>query len=231
MVPVRLVLLCKLQAEALTPRLMKAPGKSLCFVNIAGGPASDSINTLITLRKQNPSLLRERKIEIAVLDVDTFGPAFANQCIESLKKDGGGLHGLDLSFRHIPYDWSRPAPLAEFLSERREWVKLCSSEGGLFEYGSDEDIAQNLHTLYGDSEEELRITGSILHDLNTVDPGIHTAMQVASITARLIGTAGLKKIVEKTEWTIDRIDEANPRYVVFSLKKGGGRNGQETGRV
>src|SRR5271157_453366 len=73
----------KYQAEILKPQLKKNPSKGLCFINIAGGPASDSINALILLHKKNPLLLEGRKIEINILDVDTYGPNFAEKSIDA----------------------------------------------------------------------------------------------------------------------------------------------------
>jgi hypothetical protein len=46
--------ICKYQAEILIPQLKKTPQKSLCFINIAGGAASDTINTLILIQKKEP---------------------------------------------------------------------------------------------------------------------------------------------------------------------------------
>jgi hypothetical protein len=46
-VRMRLRDICRIQAAALIPKLRDSPEKNLCFINIAGGSASDSINTLI----------------------------------------------------------------------------------------------------------------------------------------------------------------------------------------
>jgi len=84
------------QAEALIPILKRSGDKSLCFINIAGGSASDSINTLFLIHQENPLLLKNRKIEINVLDIDTFGPAFAERCITALV-DAGIVAALKIS--------------------------------------------------------------------------------------------------------------------------------------
>ena len=211
--------MCKLQTEILVHQLIKAKGNNLCFINIAGGTAGDSINTLINIHKKDPSLLRDRNIEINVLDVDKFSPNFANSCVESLKTYGGYFHNLNISFRYIYYNWNNTAQLTELLSEREDWLKICSSEGGLFEYASDEEITENLHTLYLCAEDNMKIIGSLIRDINTVDPGILASMKITKIKARLLGLNGLKKILEKTNWIIDDVIEDNLRYVVFSLKK------------
>ena len=208
-----------LQAEVLVPQLLQSPGKNLCFVNIAGGTACDTINAIIIIRKNHPSLLKDRKIEINVLDVDEYGPAFANNCIESLKRDGGYFHDLNISFRYINYNWNDPAKLNELLSERKEWLTICSSEGGLFEYGSDEEIIQNLKSLYGNTPDDNKITGTLIRDINTVDPALLAGMKMSEIKFRMLGTEGLKGILSGTKWVIDKIIERSPRYLVFSLKK------------
>ena len=168
-----------------------------------------------------PELLNNRKIEIDVLDIDAFGPAFADRCIAALKEPGGKFHDLNISFRHINYDWNDTAKLEELLSERKDWLQICSSEGGLFEYCSDEVISQNLDSLYKHSSEDIKVVGSLLHDIDTVDAGIIAALKISTaIKPRFLGIKGLKSIIEPNQWKLDSIKEGNPRYLVFSLKKG-----------
>jgi hypothetical protein len=207
------------QAEVLIPQLRKSPGKNLCFVNIAGGTACDSINAIILIKKEDPLILKNRKIEINVLDIDSFGPGFANRCVEALKSTNGNFQDLNISFRYIQYNWNNTAKLTELLLERQEWLQMCASEGGLFEYGSDEVIIQNLNSLYDNSAADMKIAGSIMRDMSTVDPGARVALKMTNIKARLLGIDGLKNILEKTRWKLDRIKEGNPRYVIFTLMK------------
>lgn len=210
----------KCQAEALIPLLNKSPEKNLCFINIAGGSASDSINALFLIQKKYPELLKNRKIEINVLDIDTYGPAFAERCIAALKLPGNKFNELNISFRHIHYDWNNTLKLMELLSERNQWLQICSSEGGLFEYCSDDVIIQNLNTLYDNSPEDIIIAGTLLHDIETVDAGIIAALKISTaIKPRFLGINGLKSIIENNKWKLNYIIEENPRYLVFSLKK------------
>ncbi len=51
----------QLMAEALLPVLIKEPARPLQFLNIAGGPAIDSLNTLILLSKKQPGILAGRR--------------------------------------------------------------------------------------------------------------------------------------------------------------------------
>jgi hypothetical protein len=216
---VRIQDICELETEALIPQLTQWPEKNLCFINIGGGTASDSINTLILLLKKNPSLLKTRKIEINVLDMDTFGPGFGNNCIESLKTPDQYFHHLDISFRYMKYNWNDPSGMEGLLTERKDWVTLCSSEGGLFEYGTNEDIISNLNLLYDRTGDDVKIAGSLIKDSLTVDKGMLTILEKTSINTRLLGMNGLKEILNKTQWVIYRAIADNPRYVVFILKK------------
>jgi hypothetical protein len=208
------------QTEALLPLLIKSPGKDLCFINIAGGAASDSINTLFVLQKENPAFLKNRKIEINVLDIDTFGPAFAEQSLTALKLPGGRFNDLNISFRHIHYDWNNTDKLADLLTERKDWLQVCSSEGGLFEYCSDEVIRMNLNTIHSHSNDEIIVAGSLLHDIKKVDAGIVAALKISTnIKPRFLGIEGLRRIAEHYHWKIVNTKEGNPRYLVFTLKK------------
>jgi hypothetical protein len=210
----------KCLAKAMIPLLTKSEGKNICFINIAGGAASDSINALFLIQQENPALLENRKIEINVLDIDTYGPAFADRCITALKAPGNRFNDLNISFRHIHYDWNSTGALAELLSERKGWLQVCSSEGGLFEYCSDEVIIRNLNALYSNSDENIIIAGSLLHDIKKVDAGIIAALKISTaIKPRFLGVDGLKSIIEKNKWDLESIIEGNPRYVIFNLKK------------
>jgi hypothetical protein len=208
----------KCQASALIPILRQSPGKNLCMINIAGGAASDSINTLFLILQEDPVLLKNRKIEIDVLDIDSFGPSFAGNCITALK-NGGRFNNTDVSFRYINYDWNNTEALTKILTERKEWLQLCSSEGGLFEYCSDEVIDKNLTTLFNNSNNELIISGSLLHEISNVDPAIIAALKISTgIKPRFLGLKGLKTLCKK-KWTVESTIEGNPRYLVFCLKK------------
>jgi hypothetical protein len=211
--------LSRCQAKALIPILRKSPDKNLCMINIAGGAASDTINTLFLILQEDPLLFKNRKIEIYVLDIDPFGPAFAAECISVLKSPAGQFNNLDISFRHIQYDWNNPTLLNKLLAERKEWLIACSSEGGLFEYCSDEVIEKTLDSLFNNSNSGLIITGSLLHDMKNVDPGIIASLKISTnIKPRFLGLDGLKRNC-KNNWLIDNLIEGNPRYLIFCLKR------------
>jgi hypothetical protein len=114
-VRMRLRDICRIQAEALIPKLKNSAGKNLCFINIAGGSASDSINTLILVQEKEPALLKERKIEINVLDLDAFGPSFAGRSIESLR---GSLEGVSM-------DWMFHLDSSNMIGRIRQSWSIC----------------------------------------------------------------------------------------------------------
>lgn len=121
----------------------------LHLVNIAGGPALDSINGLLLLKKKRPELLR-RAIVIHVLDSNPDGAFFGANALDVLKGKDGPLNGVDVSFAHQDYDWDQPAALMRLMQDLTATGALiiASSEGGLFEYGSDQAIVDNLRILH-----------------------------------------------------------------------------------
>jgi hypothetical protein len=138
----------QLLADALTPALENAGPAPLHLLNIAGGPAIDSMNALMLLHRRNGDLLR-RPIAIHVLDQDDAGPFFGRNALAALMQDGAPLAGLDVAFHHRHYDWNAPTPLEALLHDLAgsNAIIAASSEGGLFEYGSDDAIVANLNTL------------------------------------------------------------------------------------
>jgi hypothetical protein len=146
--------MAQLTAETLLPLLNEDSQRPLRFVNIAGGPAMDSLNALILMNRQRPGILAKRAIEIDVLDLDDAGPAFGESALAALSQSNGPLHGLRITFRHRPYNWARAEGLAGLMNktELEHPITMCSSEVGLFEYGSDEEIVSNLKALRGDQD-------------------------------------------------------------------------------
>jgi hypothetical protein len=159
----RMQQIAKLLAGALVEPLERDANAPLRFINIAGGPALDSINAIIRLNRSHAALLK-RPIAIDVLDQQAAGPAFGQNALVALQAAGGPLRGLDVEFRHRPYDWNDTAALRSFLAERAQQgaIMAASSEGGLFEYGGDDAIVANLTVLREASVEIVAgsVTGS-----------------------------------------------------------------------
>jgi hypothetical protein len=122
-------------------RLMALPPGPVRMVNIGGGTAIDSLNALLVAGHHGPA-------RIDVLDLDEEGPAFGAAAAATFP-------GLQIDFRHRRHDWRDPAALASILAEAP--VTVVSSEGALFEYGSDEEISGNLRVLGGVP----RVVGSV----------------------------------------------------------------------
>jgi hypothetical protein len=150
LVRLRMKQVAKLLADALTSALMADPNAPLHLINIAGGPALDSINTLIMLKGAGQHIL-ERSIFIHVLDMQADGPFFGKNALAALKQPGGPLHGIDVEFEHQAYDWNVTDVLAQLAARltAQGAIVAASSEGGLFEYGTDEAIVANLTALAG----------------------------------------------------------------------------------
>lgn len=208
------------QSTAAIPLLKKELRKNICFFNIAGGAASDSINSLMLIKKENSELLKGRKIEITILDTDSFGPDFADRCIAALKGNNGPFNDLDIVVRYIPYDWNDTKKLNDLLSERKDYLIISSSEGGVFEYCSEEIMLKHLITISENTTETTCISGSFLRDSETVDKGMLYSLKfLKNMKPNLLGVTKFKELVSRTSWKINSLLENNPRYIVFTLKK------------
>ena len=148
MVRLRMQQIAQMLADALLAPLAGALNAPLHFINIAGGPALDSLNPLIMLVQAGAALNR-RPIAIHVFDARREGPDFGGRALDALTAQGAPLHGLQVQFQHHAYDWNDTAPLAGLLAglTARGAIIAASSEGGLFEYGDDGAVVANLTAL------------------------------------------------------------------------------------
>lgn len=214
---VRLQDTARLLADGLIPSLANRLDRALRFVNIGGGPAADSFNALIILRKERPELLERRSITIAVFDLDDRGPAFGARAIEALRRTDGPLDGLRISFSHIPYDWSRVQRLAAALtgdSVIGNEMTAVSSEGGLFEYGTDEQIVANLDVLDLCTVHDAIVVGSVTRPSTAAEvlrAAGHHPLRPRTIEsfATVAGEAG---------WRVDRVIARPLAYHVRMVK-------------
>jgi hypothetical protein len=166
----RLQDMARLLADGLKPALTAQPKVPFLFTCIAGGAASDTWNALLYLRQENPALLQDRSVAVRVLDMDPAAPAFGAQAIATLTAAGQPLADVSISWEYLPYNWSNAADLSARLAEfgAQQCVSATSSEGGLFEYGSDEEIVANLQAVHYSTGEGAIVVGSVTRDCESV---------------------------------------------------------------
>lgn len=201
-VRMRLSDMARLLADGLGPRLAAEPRAPLYFLNIAGGPAVDSLNALLLLRQEQPAKLAARRIVLRVLDGDDAGPAFGARALAALQEPGAGLHGLDVTFEHTRYDWRDVSVLRATLASASNEAALVavSSEGGLFEYGSDEDILANLRVLANDAGGRPFVVGSVTRD----DEIISTLKLTSTAATKPRGLVVFGALAAQAGWRIAR---------------------------
>jgi hypothetical protein len=201
----RLQDMAQLIAEGLSVTIAAYPRRKVILLNIGGGTGSDSWNALIHLRAQQSSLLSGREIVIAVLDTDCSGPGFGSRAVEALHAEGAPFNGLNISFRHYKYDWSDVKTLQATLRLLNTGNSACSisSEGGLFEYGSDAEIRSNLKALHAGTASDAHVVGSV-----TRDGGPSRASQATSFIRTQPRTIeGFNSLAEEAGWTVQRVIE------------------------
>jgi hypothetical protein len=203
-VRLRLQDMAQLMADTLLPQLRSNPGRSLRFINIAGGPAMDSLNALILLNRNEPAILEHRAVAIDVLDLEDAGPFFGASALAALSQPGAPLHGLRVKLHHIPYDWTRPQELRKQFSETtaNDPLTICSSEGGLFEYGSDDEIESNLKVLR-EQPQVLVVVGSVTRS----DKPVQQLRKATTPKTRPRGLAVFAALAQHAGWKITRAIE------------------------
>jgi hypothetical protein len=208
--------MARLLADGAAQSMAASPNRPICLINIGGGPAADSWNALILLRAEHPSFFTDSPIGLAILDIDLDGPRFGGRALARLCAPGAPLGGLAISFRSIQYDWSQTIPLAGALADMHAAEAVCaiSSEGGLFEYGSDEDILVNLRTLQSGTASCATIVGSVTREENpaggTRSPGL--------VAARPRSMQAFRSLALKAGWAVEHVIERPFSYHVRLVK-------------
>lgn len=197
----RLQDMARLAADALIRALRASPDRPLMFLNLAGGTAIDSLNTLIVLRKEAGDVL-ERPIAIEVLDCENTGPEFGKRMLRRLQSAGAPLEGLTIAYRHTPWDWqSDGAVLTAAVSEAQtaNAIALAASEGGLFEYGTDTEIV--------DALARLRNLIAVVGSVTRADEPIRRLHQDGRARTHPRGMEAFRKLIAPTGWTVSRAIE------------------------
>jgi len=189
----------------------------VCLVNIGGGTGSDSWNTVIRLQGEQGELLVGREIGIAVMDLDARGPGFGGRAMEALCAAGGPLSGLKVGFRHFSYGWSDAERLRELLRELEAGEAACGicSEGGLFEYGSDEEIVSNLRALDAGTPRDAVIVGSVTRDGRPV----RASLIASRVLTRPRTMEGFRSLCKQGGWTVEEALERPFSYNVRLVKR------------
>jgi len=207
----RMQQVARLLVGALVEHLRTDAAAPLDLINIGGGPALDSLNALILLALDHPELL-ERRITVHVLDSDQDGPFFGANALAALSTPGRPLHGRDIAWRHAPYDWNTTAPLAELVRTVTSAgaIVAASSEGALFEYGSDEAIVANLVALGAGGSGARIVAGSVTRPDEVrrrmiAQTGFHLVPRGLAGFAPLAARAGFAIARSENAWLSDQV--------------------------
>ena len=204
-------------ADGLAPALAGSAAQPLHLLSIAGGPAMDSLNTLLLLRKHDPGCLRGREVFIHVLDLESEAPDFGRRALAALQSDGAPLGGLKIEYQFTSYDWGDAKTLRDLLARlgAGTGVFAASSEGGLFEYGSDEEIVANLETLFAGTPADTLMAGTIGR---TDGPAPHLQRGFSRGAARPRSLEAFSALARRGGWIVDKVVE-RPFSHNFRLKK------------
>jgi hypothetical protein len=216
----RLQDMAQLLADGVAERLRPGDCRALRLINIAGGPAADSLNALIVLARAHPALVEGRIVTLDILDADAVGPAVAARAAEALGAADGPLHGVSVTVRHEAYDWRDTAPLQEVLRAAGSASSLplfaASSEGGLFEYGSDDAIVANLQAFAAGAGADAFLVGSVTSD----SEASRMSQAATRVSVRPRSLAAFTTIAARAGWVLDRAIEG-PLSFQVRLRRAG----------
>lgn len=208
LIRLRMQQIAHLMADALAGELAAAGTDApLSLINIGGGPALDSVNALIVLRRTRPELV-DRRIAIEVLDSGADGAFFGANALAALKAGRQPLSGLDVTMHHHDYDWDDPAALTGLVAKLASAgaVIAASSEGALFEYGSDQAIVANLKALHAAGAGARLIAGSVTN-------ADHIRTRMISLTLFKLKPRGLQGFAPLAAAGGMRVDKAQSSFV------------------
>jgi hypothetical protein len=148
--------------------------------------------------------------------VDASGPAFGGRAIEALCAPASPLCGLNIRFRHFQHEWSDSARLREFLGELAASDAACgiSSEGGLFEYGSDEEIVTNLRVLHRGTAPDAVVVGTVTRD----GAPVRASLIANRVSTRPRTSETFQSICEQGGWIVEEMIERPFSYNVRLVK-------------
>ncbi len=130
-----------------------------------------------------------------------------------MSEPGAPLHGVNVELKLRRYDWSRSADLPELMADakREQAVIAISSEGGLFDYGSNDEVVANLQMLHGAA----LVVGSVTR----ADELTRNTHRSNGMSLKLRGYAAFGELAERAGWR----DRA--RHRAADLRSGRARSG------
>jgi hypothetical protein len=139
-----------------------ADQRAIRLMSIGGGTGIEAMNAMIIHAKQRARAGCQFTVE--VLDLKEDGIAFGSAALTALLRPDGPLAGATGSFAYVPYSWDEPDGLRVVTAMKRAEGEftLASSEGGLFEYASDEAILGNLRALREGGD--IDVAGSVIRE-------------------------------------------------------------------
>lgn len=193
---VRLQQLATLMADALR---QIAPDRPIRLLSIGGGTGIEAMNAMILLAKDDPG--RSRRFRLDLLDVGDEGLALARSALSELLAPNGPLAGTKGSLVHTCYSWNEPGSLEALLQFGGKEYIIASSEGGLFEYASDETIVANLQALR--SLGDIPIAGSVLRD----DKAGRAMVARSPFNLQALGLSGVDRLAKRAGYSIAGANE------------------------
>lgn len=201
----------QLLADGLARVLPAHPGRPIVSLNIGGGAGADSWNALLLLQAAHPGLVADREATLAILDVDAAGAAFGDKAVAALKASGGPLSGMTVGFHHITYDWSDATQLSGLLAGLpADAVCAVSSEGALFEYGTDQEIVENLRALRAASPAAATCVGTVTRD-SAASRASRASTRVTTIPRSI---DAFRDLASAARWRVDVVLERPFAYSV-----------------
>ncbi len=199
------------------------PAGEIELISIAGGPAMESLNALILVRKSRPELLHDCVIGLHILDNDTTGPSFGARAAQALTAEGAPLCGQKLAVEHVSYDWNDAGRLRDvFAGLSSHAITAASTEGGLFDYGSDGVIIRNLSVLREVSPAGFFIVGSVVREVESLDPRLRMTAGIKGRPAiRYLGEKAFHRLTLEAGWSVDKALHSTAHHVVRLKKQHG----------
>jgi hypothetical protein len=124
-----------------------------------------------------------------------------------------------VSCRHVEYDWSTPSKLGDALGDIRDSgaAIAVSSEGGLFEYGSNAEIVENLQYLHTETPNDAFFVGSVTREGDAT----RASRTASRVTTRPRTLEEFQALCDQARWRLQRVVDRPFSYNVRLVKAHG----------